>query len=117
MTKIQDVFDKIQKIKIKQREIKAIYRDALASSAEYQRVSDGLKEMKEKKKRIEDSIKSDFGKEFDKLEEFKCDLETENLLLSDIALNHVMKGEVIEVVDSNDNKYEPLFSVRFRKVW
>lgn len=116
MAKIQEVFDKIQSIKEKQKEIKAVYRDALANSAAYQNALEDHNSAKEKKKQAEESIKSDFSKEFEKLEEIKYDLETENILLSDIALNHITKGEKIEVVDSYDNKYEPLFSVKFRKI-
>lgn len=116
MAKIQEVFDKIQSIKEKQKEIKAVYRDALANSAAYQHTLDEYNSAKEKKKQTEESIKSDFSKEFEKLEELKHDLETENILLSDIALNHITKGETIEIKDSYDNKYEPLFSVKFRKV-
>lgn len=116
MAKIQEVFDKIQTIKDKQKKIKAVYRDALKNSAAYEKAMDEYNTAKGRKKQIEDSIKSDFSKELEELEEIKYDLETENILLSDIALNHIMKGETIEITDSYNNKYEPLFTVKFRKV-
>ena len=37
-------------------------------------------------------------------------------MMSDIALNKIMKGETVEITDQYDNKYEPLFSVKFRKI-
>ena len=116
MKKIQDVFDRIQEVKNKQKDIKSIYKDALDNSHGYQEIVAELKELKEKKKKIEGVIQSDFRSEFVKLDAIKLDLETDSMLLSDIALNHVMKGELIEVSDNRDNKYEPIFSVKFRKI-
>jgi hypothetical protein len=37
-------------------------------------------------------------------------------LLADLALNQLVSGETVEIVDENDQKYEPIFSVRFKKV-
>lgn len=116
MPKIQDVFNRIQETKNKQKELKAIYKDALANSFEYQDIADKIKKLKEKKKEIESAISSDFSSEFAKLDSIKLDLESDNLMLSDMALNHVMKGELIEIKDADDNKYEPLFNVKFRKI-
>lgn len=116
MKKIQDVFDRIQEVKNKQKEIKSVYRDALSNSGEYQQITEELKELKDKKKKIESIIRSDFKSDFAKLDSIKLDLETDSMLLSDIALNHVMKGEIIEISDQKENKYEPIFTVRFRKI-
>ena len=115
MSRIQEVFNRIQKTKKEQREIKAMYRDALANSHRYQEVVEELKAMKEKKKKIEDSIKDDFRSEFNKLDTLKLDVENDTLLMSDLAINKLMKGESLEITDEKDNKYEPTFSVRFKK--
>ena len=52
MANIQEIFNRIQETKNKQKEIKAMYRDALANSFEYNEVTDKLKKLKEKKKEI-----------------------------------------------------------------
>ena len=75
MANIQEVFNRIQETKNKQKEIKVMYRDALANSFEYNEVTDKLKKLKEKKKEIENGIKSDFTSELDKLYRIKIDLE------------------------------------------
>ena len=116
MSKIQDVFNRIQETKKKQKDIKTMYKDALSNSFDYQDAVDKLKKLKEKKKELENQIKNDFTSEFTKLDKLKLDLESDNLMMSDIALNHVMKGEIIEIQDGYDNKYEPLFSVKFKKI-
>ena len=72
--------------------------------------------MREKKKQIEQTTKEQFSGEFIKLEDLKIDIESDQEMLNDIALNKVMKGESIEIRDEYDNEYEPLFSVKFRKM-
>jgi predicted nuclease with TOPRIM domain len=116
MSKIQDVFNRINEVKNKQKKIKSMYRDALINSAEYEKINNDLKELRDKKKQIENKIKLDFQSELEKLDKYKLELESERLLLSDAALNQIMKGELIEVVDEYNNKYEPIFSVKFKKI-
>ncbi len=115
MSRLQDVFNRIQKTKKEQKEIKAMYRDALANSYRYQELIEEIKALKEKKKKMEEAIQDDFRSEFNKLETLKTDIENDVLLMSDLAINKLMKGETVEIVDEKDNKYEPTFSVRFKK--
>jgi hypothetical protein len=42
-------------------------------------------------------------------------VESDKALLSDLALGEYAKGGHIEVVDQYNNKYEPVFNVRFKK--
>ncbi len=115
MSKIQETFNRIQEAKQEQKKIRDMYKDALANSERYQKTVEELKELREKKKKIESDIKEDFRKEFDKLETLKADLENDRQILSDLALSKVAKGEKIEVADGNNTQYEPVFSVRFKK--
>ncbi len=50
-----------------------------------------------------------------KLDAYKMHLKTDMEMLSDLALNDLMAGKTVEVVDKNNQKYEPLFSVKFKK--
>lgn len=115
MSKVQEVFDRIQKSKKEQKEIKAMYKDALVNSKSYQDVLEELKALKEKKKKIEDGIRDDFSSEFNKLDVLKTDIENDSMLLSDAAITKLMKGENVEVTDEKENKYEPIFSVKFKR--
>jgi len=116
MAKLQDIFSRIKDLKKEQKEIKTVYRDALSVSKQYQDVVEEIKGLREKKKKIEADIKSQFTSEFDKLDSISLDIKTDNELLSDAALNQLMKGETVQITDEYDNEYEPLFSVKFRKV-
>ena len=115
MSKLQEVFDRIQKTKQEQKKIKSMYRDALTNSKQYQHALEEAKASREKKKKIEDGIKDEFSKELSKLDNLKADIENDQMLLSDAALSTLMKGETVEVKDEKENKYEPIFSVRFKR--
>lgn len=116
MENIQTVFNRIRESKKEQKSIKTMYREALENSEEYQKTVEDLNILKEKKIQIESAIKSDFSSEFTKLENIKVDIITDLELLSDIALNHLVKGETISVQDEKKNSYEPVFSVKFKKI-
>lgn len=92
-----------------------MYRDALANSKTLQDVVEELKLLREKKKGIEDTIKSDFSSELDKLDTLKLDIDNDSMLLSDAVLTKAMKGELVEIKDQYENKYEPQFKVTFKK--
>ncbi len=115
MQDLQQIFNHIQEIKKKQKDIKAAYRDALAASSEYKNLVDKSKELRARKKEIEMSVKSDFSGEFQKLDDYKVDLESDMTMLSDAAMTKLMKGETVEVTDEYNNNYEPVFSVKFKK--
>lgn len=115
MQDLQEVFNRMQEIKKKQKDIRSAYKDALASSLEYQEIGDKLKTLRERKKQIENVTKQNFSKELTELDDFKIDLESDAVLLSDIALAKLMKGETVQVVDQYNNTYEPQFTVKFKK--
>lgn len=115
MQDIQEIFNRIQEIKKKQKDIRSAYKDALAASGEYVEIAEKIKTLRDRKKQIEATVKEDFSGEFTKLEDFKIDLESDMTMLSDAALTKLMKGETVEVKDEYDNSYEPVFSVKFKK--
>lgn len=115
MQNVQEIFNHIQELKKKTKEIRTSYKDALSGSQEYQEIEEKIKALRMRKKQIEASTKQDYSSEFDKIDEYKTDLASDNVLLSDAALTKMMKGETIEVVDEYNNNYEPVFTVKFKK--
>ncbi len=115
MQTIQEVFDRVKQAKKEAREIKKSYKEALALSGEYGRVVEELKMLKEKKKRLEAEVQKEMQKEFDKLDELKRAIEDDQTLMSDLALQHLVKGEKVGVTDEYQNSYEPVFQVKFKK--
>lgn len=115
MQNLQEIFSRVQKAKARQKEIKLIYKDALATAPEYEEINDKAKSLRERKKQIEQSIKEQFSHEITELEDLKVDIESDYELMNDVALTQLVKGEPIEIKDEYENEYEPVFSVKFRK--
>jgi len=115
MSQLQDVFNRIQKSKKEQRELKLMYKDALSHHQELQKIIEEAKSLRDRKKKIEESVKEDFSSEFNKLDTLKLDIENDQMLLADAAITKLMKGELVEIVDERDQRYEPVFSVKFKK--
>lgn len=114
-TSLQGIFDQIQKIKKEMKDIRGAYKDALAGSAEYKNINEKIKELRGRKKQIEQSVKNDFSSELAKLDDLKVDLESDQTMLSDKAFSMIIKGETVKVVDNFNNEYEPLFITKFKK--
>jgi predicted nucleic acid-binding Zn-ribbon protein len=115
MQDIQEIFSRVNINKKKLKDLKSAYTDALKNSDEYRDLADELKTMREKKKSIETRMKEQFGSEFTQMEDIAIDIASDMELLSDIALTKIMKGESVELVGEHDEKYEPEFSVKFKK--
>lgn len=116
MNTVQEVFIRINQKRQEQKTIKAAYRDALKNSALYQQVTEELNVLKAKKKEIENDVKATFGNDFSQLDHLKLDIETDLELLTDLAINQLMSGETIQVVDEHQQAYTPVFAVKFKKV-
>ena len=117
MKNLQDIFNRIQAIKKEQRELRAVYNDTLRNSQKYQELKTQIKELGEKKKSMENAFKNETASEMAKLENLKNDLATDMEMLTDVALNTLIKGEKVEVLDADENKYEPEFKVSFKRVY
>lgn len=116
MSQLNEVFKRLQEQQKVQRDLKKMYRDALAVNANYHEAVEELEALKIKKKQIEASVQADLKAEFDQLEGLKLSIAGDKEMLSDIALTQLTKGEPIKLVDENQVEYEPLFSVRFQKM-
>lgn len=112
---IQEVFSKIRVMKKEQKDLKEMYKDALAQADEYEEIVEKIKELREKKKQIETRIQGELGRAWDKLEDLKLEVESNKEMMNDIALTTLMKGETVLVKDEFENTYEPTWKVNFKK--
>lgn len=115
MQDIQQTFSKIREIKKEQKNLREMYKDALAQADKYEEIVEEIKVLREKKKIIEEKIQVGLGRSWEKLEDLKIEMETEKEMLSDIALSTLMKGETVAVKDEFENAYEPVWKVNFKK--
>lgn len=115
MLDIQEVFNRMQENKKKQKDIRSAYKSALESSGEYQEINEKIKTLRERKKQIENTTKESFASELTQLDDLKIDFDSDALVLTDMAMTTYVKGDTIQVVDEYNNKYEPVFRVNFKK--
>lgn len=115
MHTLQDVFVSIQDAKKKQRELRAMYREAQTQSPEYQDIVAEIKTLQEKKKKIEQTLKNQFSSELEQIDRIKGELKEEQEKLIALAISHLAKGEVMRVIDSYNNVYDPVIKVSFKK--
>lgn len=115
MNDLQEVFNRIRETRSKTKEIRKMYKDSLIANQEYQQLVEKLDALKMRKKQIETEIKEDQMADFQKLDAYKMHVKNDIELMSDMALNKLVSGETVEVVDEAGDKYEPLFTVKFKK--
>jgi len=75
---IPDVFKRLQERKKERRDLRTLYREALAASADYQVALEEFEAARTKKKKIEATVQADFKSEFDKLEGLKLNIAGDN---------------------------------------
>lgn len=115
MSRLQEIYNRIKASKEEKRKVNVIFKDVLAQSKPYQDVLEELKDLKVKKLRIETEIRADFSKEMEKLEQLTLEVKNDEMVLTDVALTMLMKGQSLELTDDNDQKYEPVFKISFKK--
>ncbi len=116
MKSLQAVFDDLQESQQELKELNSAYRDALSNSAEHESLKEKIKDYRDQKRSIEYTIQAQMGADYERIEELKLHIKEIKEMLSDIALNQYTKGEIVSVQDRYDNEYEPLVSIRFKKV-
>ena len=115
MQSLQEIFNRTQELKKKQKDLRATWKDALASSSEYQELIEKATALRERKKQIELTIKEQYASELIKIDDIQIDLASDAEMMADIALSMLAKGEPIAVTDEYNNAYEPLFKISFKK--
>lgn len=113
---LQLIYDEVIEKKHEKKDLQDMYKDALANVDEYLKLSEQIKELREKKKTIELKIQNQLGRAWEKLEDLKSALDADKVRMTDEALNNLMAGITVEVKDQFENKYEPIWNVRFKKI-
>ena len=115
MKDLQSIFNHIQEMKKEMKTIKKEYADTLYNADDHELIVEELKKLKERKKQIEIRVQEQMGKRYAELEEMKDEIESEQEMLNDIVMTTLMDGKTVEVLDEYQNRYEPIFNVKFKK--
>ena len=115
MQDLQEIYNRSLLTKVKIKEIRKQYKDALSATSEYGQVKEKLQGYRLRKLQVEKQVKVQLKGEFETLDGLKKDLESDQQMISDISMAKLMKGETVELQGENDVRYEPVFVVKFRK--
>jgi uncharacterized coiled-coil DUF342 family protein len=113
---LQLIFDAVAEKKQKAKELREMYSDALSNADEFMELTEKIKELREKKKVIEERIQNQLGRAWEQLEDVKSDIESDKVMMTDVAMRNLMDGVTVAVKDQFDNEYEPVWGVKFRKI-
>jgi len=114
MPNLEDVYKRLEKNKKRKREIGKMISDELSHDSRYQEIKEEVKTIREEKKAIEQTIKAN-APNFAEFEELKVEIQTDQEVLSDLALNMYMKDQSVEIKDEYDQSWYPNFKVTFKK--
>ena len=116
MKQLQLIFDETIAKKQEAKDLRAMYKDALADADKYVELNEQIKTLREQKKEVELNIQSQLGRAWDKLEDIKTEIDADKIRMTDQALNDLMSGTTVSVKDQFENEYEPVWNVRFVKI-
>ncbi|MBI4256470.1 hypothetical protein HY626_00240 [Candidatus Uhrbacteria bacterium] len=114
MPSLEDIYHRLEKNKKRRKEINKMLKDELSHASRYQEIVDEIKTLREEKKGIEQDVRAG-NSDIAELEELKVEIETDQELLADQALNMYVKNETVEIKDEYDQTWYPVFKVNFKK--
>jgi len=114
MPNLEEVYKRLEKNKKRKKEISKMITDELSHSSRHKEIKEELQTLREEKKAIEQTIIAG-NPDFKELEELKAEIQTDQEVLSDLALNMYVKDESVEIKDEYDQTWYPNFKVTFKK--
>jgi hypothetical protein len=115
MQNLNEIHKTLETKRREMRELNKMFRDELRNHHEYQTVVDELNTLREKKKSIENEVRASSQAALTNLDLLKLDVKSYTEMLSDVALNKYAAHENIEIVDDENVKWLPTFTVKFKK--
>jgi translation elongation factor EF-1alpha len=115
MQNLNEIHKTLETKRREMRELNKMFRDELRNNSEYQTVVDEFETLREKKKTIESAVRAASQSALANLDLLKLDVKSYTEMLSDVALNKYAANENIEIVDENNVRWLPSFTVKFKK--
>ena len=110
------LFENIQKNKLEKKKISEIIKEALQNSTALSQLNEQYQEIKKKITLAKKAIIEEYQAEADKIDDINAELENDKMVLTDVTLSMMMNGELINITDSKGIEWEPIFSVKYKKV-
>lgn len=115
MSKLEETYKRLTENKKEKRELTKMYKDDLGNNERFKEIVEEMKVLREEKKSIENEVKTEYTSEMDQIDQLKIDIDSDQEMLADIALNMYVKEETVEIIDENDVAWYPQFKVTFKR--
>lgn len=114
MPKLQEVHARMTKNKKERRQLQMEFKDELRGNTRYMAILEDLERLKAEKKSIENETKAR-SLDQSKIDALTVDIKSDQILLSDIALNMYVQQLPVEIVDDMNARFVPEFNVKFKR--
>jgi hypothetical protein len=114
MSKIEQIYHRLEANKKRRKELGKMLKDELDHHPQHKELVEEMKVMRERKKGIEQDVRAG-NSEIRELDDIKIDIQTDQELLADVALNMYVNNETVEIIDEYDQTWYPTFKVSFKK--
>jgi hypothetical protein len=114
MPKLEEIYTRLEVNKKRRKEINKMLKDELTHSSRYTEIVEEMQTLRDEKKGIEQNVRAGSSDASD-LDEIKIEIQTDQELLADIALNMYVKNQTVEIKDEYDQTWYPVFKVNFKK--
>src|SRR3989344_1841695 len=97
--RLQELLNEIRTKKRRAKEIKQAFKDELAQHERFAKGKEELETLKAERKSIENSVREGSPKESAELEDLATEIKADEELLSDLAMNLIMKNGTVIALD------------------
>lgn len=115
MPSLPDIHARLKEKKRERKELLKAFKDELAHNPRHAQIVEQMKILKEEKKSIENQAWSQSSADAQKVDLLALDIKSDKELLADVALNMMVAGEKVEVIDDLNQRWTPEFSVNMKK--
>lgn len=113
--RLKELHGRLRSKKLEASEIKKAFKDELANNPHYQQLTEQMAMLREEKKSIENQTWASASADAQKLDLLTLDIKADKEQLADVALDMYAKGETVEIIDEYNRRWDPKFSVAFKK--
>ena len=113
--RLKELHDRIKIEKSKRKDLKKIVKDTLTNSHAYNEALQAVELAKEKLSRVKAALMDDLREELVSIDKCNNEIKSDQMLLSDVAMTELMKGQTVEIDDPDvEHILNPVFKVSFK---
>lgn len=115
LSRLQELHTELRAKKDERKKLKQAIKDELKHHARYAEVLDEAATLREEKKSIENQVRESVPQDAARLSDLDAEIKADEELMSDLAMNLILKNQSVELKDEYENRYLPLMKVIFKK--